>query len=159
MTRCYLGLGSNLSTPTRQLNQAVNALRKLPQTMITGQSRIYLSQPLGIRAQPTYCNMVIALQTKLPPFRLLYYCQAIEKQQQRIRKKHWGARTLDIDVLLYGNQSIHTHHLTIPHPHMLNRDFVLIPLVELEPELHLPNGQRVNEYLTTCKTHVIPIHG
>lgn len=131
MVDCYLGLGSNLRGPKRQLNQAIAALRALPRSTIKKKSSVYRSVPMGVRAQPNYCNQVIAIQTTLPAHALLHHCQAIEKKQQRIRKRHWGARTLDIDILLYGSQMIHTRDLTIPHPQMLKRDFVLIPLLEV----------------------------
>ena len=158
MTRCFLGLGSNLNMPKRQLKQAIQQLRNLPRTVIMGQSGIYLSKPLGVRAQPMYYNMVVAIQTSLPAKELLYLCQAIENKQHRIRKRHWGSRTLDIDLLLYGDKSIHSKNLTIPHPHMLMRDFVLIPLLEVNPIACLPDGQQINTHLTTCENHVIRIH-
>lgn len=153
MTQCYLGLGSNLQAPKRQLRQAIASLRKLPHSTITGQSSIYLSKPLGVRAQPSYYNMVVSIHTLLPPKRLLHHCQLIEKKQQRICKRHWGARTIDIDILLYGNKAINLNELTIPHPHMLTRDFVLIPLVEIAPFSRLPNGQLINTYLMSCKKY------
>lgn len=143
--------------PKRQLRQAISALRKLPRSTITAQSRVYLSRPLGVRAQPTYYNMVVAIQSSLPAKSLLRHCQSIENKQQRTRKVRWGARTLDIDLLLYGNKSINLHDLTIPHQYMLERDFVLIPLLEVAPLACLPNGKLVSSYLTSCKTHVIPI--
>jgi len=158
MTRCFLGLGSNLNMPRRQLKQAIEKLRKLPRTTITGQSGVYLSKPVGVRAQPMYYNMVIAIQTSLPAKKLLCLCQSIENKQHRIRKRHWGARTLDIDLLLYGNQSIHLKQLIIPHSHMLERDFVLIPLLEVEPMACLPDGAPIRAYLTACEQHVIRIH-
>lgn len=156
MTRCYLGLGSNLRVPKRQLRQAITALRKLPRSTITGQSSVYTSKPLGVRAQPTYCNMVIAIQTLLPAKQLLRHCQFIENKQQRTRKVRWGARTIDIDLLLFGERVIQTHDFTIPHKHMLTRDFVLIPLVEVSPSACLPDGQLISTYLPSCKKHVIP---
>ena len=131
MVDCYLGLGSNLRSPRRQLNQAIASLRTLPRSAITQQSRVVHSAPLGVRAQPAYCNQVIAIQSRLPAHALLRHCQAIEKKQHRVRKKRWGARTLDIDILLYGKHTINTHHLIVPHPEILNRDFVLIPLLEI----------------------------
>lgn len=158
MMRSYLGLGSNLRAPTRQLRQAIAMLRKLPKSNIVKLSSIYSSKPLGVRAQPAYRNMVVAINTSLSPRRLLGYCQAIEKKQQRIRKLHWGSRTIDIDILLYGNQIIDSHHLLIPHPHMLTRDFVLVPLLEISPLAQLPDGNMVNSYLKYCETHVIPMH-
>ena len=154
MTRCYLGLGSNLRTPKRQLKQAIESLRKLPRTNIIGLSSVYSSKPLGIRAQPPYCNKVIAIHTLLPARTLLHHCQSIERKHQRSRKRHWGARTLDIDILLYGDTIVHTHDLSIPHPHMLMRDFVLIPLLEISPNVRLPNGQLIRHHLTSCEKHV-----
>ena len=131
MVDCYLGLGSNLREPRRQLSRAFASLRTLPRSAILRQSRVYHSLPMGVRAQPNYYNQVIAIQTTLPAHALLRHCQAIEQKQHRIRKRRWGARTLDIDILLYGNQVIHTHDLIVPHPEMLKRDFVLIPLLEI----------------------------
>lgn len=154
MISCYLGLGSNLKSPKRQLKQAMAALRALPRTTLLQPSKIYASKPLGARAQPTYYNMVIAIQTSLPAKALLHHCQSIENKQHRIRKQHWGARTLDIDLLLYGNRKTHTPDLTIPHPHMLTRDFVLIPLLEINPSAHMPDAQLVSSYLTCCEKHV-----
>lgn len=158
MTLCYLGLGSNLAMPQRQLKRALSALRTLPYSTITAQSRVYISKPLGVRAQPSYYNMVVAIQTSLPAKSLLNYCQSIETRQKRLRKTHWGARTLDIDILLYGEKSIHVHDLKIPHPYMTERDFVLIPLLEIAPLACLPDGQPIRAYLPACKTHVIQIH-
>ena len=133
MTRCYLGLGSNLRSPKRQLHKALVALRSLPRSTIVKASHIYSTQPWGVRAQPTYSNMVIAIETRLPAQTLLNYCHRIEHKQQRIRKIRWGARTLDIDLLLYGDKKIHSQTLIIPHPLMFTRDFVLIPLLEIAP--------------------------
>ncbi len=155
MTHCYLGLGSNLRRPTRQLRKAIATLRTLPRSVITGRSSIYSSKPLGVRAQPGYCNMVIAIQTSLPAHRLLQHCQSVETGQQRIRKRRWGARTLDIDILLYGTKTIRSRKLTVPHPQMLNRDFVLIPLLEVSPSVRLPTGQLIQPWLENCKSHVI----
>lgn len=133
MVDCYLGLGSNLRGPRRQLNRAVASLRTLPRSTILKQSRVYFTTPVGVRAQPHYCNQVIVIQTTLPAHALLRRCQAIEQKQHRIRKRRWGARTLDIDILLYGQHVIQTHDLVVPHPEMLNRDFVLVPLLEIAP--------------------------
>jgi 2-amino-4-hydroxy-6-hydroxymethyldihydropteridine diphosphokinase len=131
MVMCYLGLGSNLNNPRRQLRRAIVQLRKLPRSTIQAISSFYLTAPLGVRAQPMYYNLVIAVQTTLEPHALLKQCQHIENLQQRVRKKRWGSRTLDIDILLYGEQKIHTNLLKIPHPEMLKRSFVLLPLREV----------------------------
>ena len=140
MTFCFLGLGSNLRSPARQLNQAIQTLRNLPRSVITAQSKVYFSQPLGVRSQPPYLNMVIALFTTLPPKRLLHYCQEIEHKHHRVRTRQWGARTLDIDLLLYGEQQIQHHGLSIPHPELLNRDFVWAPLIDIAPNAVMPGG-------------------
>ncbi|GGI75845.1 2-amino-4-hydroxy-6-hydroxymethyldihydropteridine diphosphokinase [Legionella impletisoli] len=131
MNTCFLALGSNLKHPERQLRQAVKALRGLPKTVVTQQSRLYVTEPLGSAFQPGYCNQVIKLFTNLPPLELLSYCQAIELKQKRVRKRRWGPRTLDIDILLYGDQTLNTANLTLPHPELYHRDFVLIPLLEI----------------------------
>ena len=99
--------------------------------MIVATSRIYSTKAWGMRGQPNYANMVIGIETKLPAQTVLTYCQRIEKKQQRVRKIHWGSRTLDIDLLLYGTQRINSPTLTVPHPRMLSRDFVMIPLSEI----------------------------
>lgn len=158
MTRCYIGLGSNLRQPERQLRQCIIKLRKLPRSVILSTSNIYRSQPCGIRAQPPYLNMVIALKTSLSPHELLRYCQLIENKHQRLRKIRWGARTLDIDLLLYGMQAIQSKNLTIPHPEMLKRDFVLVPLVEIAPEARIPSGELVESYVGHCETHLHHLH-
>lgn len=137
MITSYLALGSNLRSPERQLRQAVRRLKKLPKTSVMTLSDIHFSPAVGRRAQPPYCNSVIEIRTCLPPQTLLRHCLAIEKKQQRVRKVRWGARTLDIDILLYGQQTIHNHCLTIPHPRMHERDFVLNPLFSIAPKLHL----------------------
>ena len=154
MTCCYLGLGSNLRHPARQLRQAIVKLHKLPQSVILAISSIYCSQPCGIRAQPPYLNMVIMLNTSLSPHKLLRYCQLIETKHQRLRKTRWGARTLDIDLLLYGKQVIQSQELIIPHQEMLKRDFVIVPLVEIAPEARLPSGELIESYLRHCERHL-----
>jgi 2-amino-4-hydroxy-6-hydroxymethyldihydropteridine diphosphokinase len=144
---CYLGLGSNLASPRQQLYRAIQECRKIPSSSVTKISTIYLSKPLGIKAQPLYYNLVIELQTSLAPQQLLKACQKIETKHHRRRKQHWGSRTLDIDLLLFANLTMHTPQLTIPHPQMLQRDFVIIPLLEIAPNITMPNGQAVNEAL------------
>lgn len=146
MTKAYLGLGSNLRSPIRQLRQAIKLLQKLPRSRIKNQSSIYMSHPMGVHAQPIFFNMVISIDTQLTPLELLRHCQSIEHQQHRIRKKHWGPRTIDIDLLLYGNAKINSKFLTIPHQEILKRDFVIIPLLEISPEVRLPTGKPLSHY-------------
>lgn len=128
MITCYLSLGSNLRSPERQLRQAFQHLRAIPRTNLTKISPLYFNPAVGRRGQPSYCNCAIEITTTLSPLDLLGYCLSIEKKQHRTRKVRWGARTLDIDILLYGKRVIHHKHLTIPHPRMFEREFVLIPL-------------------------------
>ena len=137
MPHCYLGLGSNLDSPERQLRRAIAALGKLPYSHITQVASFYHSKAWGRKAQPDYCNTVLALKTRLSPEQLLYYCQKIESQQGRIRKVRWGARTLDIDILFYDSQKINSPTLQIPHPRLHERDFVLLPLREIAPNSNL----------------------
>lgn len=154
MKRCYLGLGSNLKNPVRQLHLGLRAIRKIPRTVIVRASARYCTAPLGGKAQPQYCNQVIAIQTKLPALTLLRHIQAIEVQQKRIRKKKWGSRTLDIDILLYGNDVIKHHQLQIPHAQIIHRDFVLLPLLELAPQQTLPDGRLLHQFLPSCPVHI-----
>lgn len=135
MIACYLALGSNLRTPHRQIQQAIKTLRGLPQSRWLKTSRIYFTAPYGVRFQPTYCNAVVLIETRLTPLQLLDACQSIEKKQQRVRKVRWGARTLDIDILLFGDRVINHPRLIIPHPDMANRPFVSEPLFEIAPHL------------------------
>ena len=154
MTLCFLGLGSNLGSPRRKLKLAINLLHTLPRSIIINQSSVYHSRPCGVRSQPLYCNMVIGINTSLSALHLLKYCQHIETKCHRIRKRRWGARTIDIDVLLYGEQVIDHHELKVPHPEMTHRDFVLVPLLEISPQACLPSGQPLVSYLSQCKPYL-----
>lgn len=156
--KCYLGLGSNLGTPQRQLRQALLSLASLPRSVIVAKSSIYTSKAYGLRAHPPYCNMVIEIFTSLSARDLLHYCQNIEKKHQRVRKKHWGSRTLDIDLLLYGECTIGQPDLKVPHPEMIKRDFVIVPLLEICPAAQLPNGNFLSSYLKYCETYLHPLH-
>jgi 2-amino-4-hydroxy-6-hydroxymethyldihydropteridine diphosphokinase len=143
MTLCYLALGSNLGTPARQLRCAIQKIRKLPGTHLLKIASFYTSTAWGKKIQPTFCNTVVAIQTNLPPKALLAHCLRIEKSQGRKRSVKWGARTLDIDILLYGQKEIHYPNLSIPHPRLLERDFVLIPLLEIAHKASMPDGRSI----------------
>lgn len=136
----FIGLGANLGDPRQQLIEAVQCLTGLPDTRITGVSRLYGSAPVGPQDQPDYLNAVARLETGLTPHRLLAELQAIENSAGRIRERHWGPRTLDLDLLLYARDEIRTANLTVPHPEMVNRAFVIVPLLDIDPEAVLPNG-------------------
>lgn len=156
MTICYLGLGSNLNWPKRQLNQALSALRSLPHSQISAVSKIYHSKPLGVKAQPNYCNMVVALKTSLHPIQILAFCKKIEQKQGRLRKIVWGSRTIDIDILLYGNQIIVSPRLVLPHPQILLRDFVYVPLLEISQDIRMPCGELLTKLINTSHGYLIP---
>jgi 2-amino-4-hydroxy-6-hydroxymethyldihydropteridine diphosphokinase len=152
MTHCYLGLGSNLNSPKRQLHLALNALKTLPKTYILKISPFYQTAPLGVVGQPMYCNAVVLLETCLTPEQILSYVQAIETHQKRVRKKRWGSRTLDIDVLLYGTHCSTIPSLIIPHPRLHERAFMLIPLLDIWPDATLPDGTSLKTCLQNLNT-------
>lgn len=140
MNLCYLGLGSNQKFPERQLRQAISSIKNIPSTFLIKVSSLYWTSAWGVRAQQDFCNAIVEITTLLPPLLLLTYCKKIENKQGRIRKKRWGPRTLDIDIILYGNRNINSKKLTIPHPFMHSRDFVLRPLLEINPMIKDING-------------------
>ncbi|MDR3502535.1 MAG: 2-amino-4-hydroxy-6-hydroxymethyldihydropteridine diphosphokinase [Legionella sp.] len=131
MNICYLGLGSNQKSPERQLRRAVRAISALRSTSLTKVSRFHWTKAWGLQGQQDFCNAVVEIRTTLAPVQLLRACQHIEKQQGRVRKKRWGPRVIDIDILTYGNKTIQINNLTIPHPYIASRDFVLQPLYEI----------------------------
>lgn len=141
MERVYIGLGSNLDEPQEQLRSAIDALRELPDTSLAATSAFYSSESLS-PGQPRYTNAVAALDTALAPLDLLDSLQAIEAAQGRERKERWGPRTLDLDILLYGDHLIDIPRLKVPHYHMQARPFVLYPLAELVPADFLLADQR-----------------
>ncbi|MGH2419327.1 2-amino-4-hydroxy-6-hydroxymethyldihydropteridine diphosphokinase [Pseudomonas canadensis] len=150
MERIYIGMGSNLAAPDQQLRSAIEALAQLPGTTVAGVSAFYQSDSL-LPGQPRYTNAVAALDSRLAPLALLDALQAIENDQGRERLERWGPRTLDLDILLFGDQLIDEPRLKVPHYQMHLRAFVLYPLAELAPaSLQLPNGQTLNDLLTAC---------
>ncbi|QLC73752.1 2-amino-4-hydroxy-6-hydroxymethyldihydropteridine diphosphokinase [Pseudomonas sp. LPB0260] len=151
MERVYIGLGSNLAEPLQQLHGALAALAELPQSQLSATSSFYASDPLGPADQPRYVNAVAALDTALAPLALLDALQAIELNQGRTRKaERWGPRTLDLDILLFGQRRLDEPRLTVPHYHMHARPFVLYPLAELAPDLVLPDGRALQQLLDAC---------
>jgi 2-amino-4-hydroxy-6-hydroxymethyldihydropteridine diphosphokinase len=162
LTDAFIGLGSNLAEPSVQLAQAVIRLAALPDTELVAQSPFYRSRPVGPQDQPDFVNGAIWLRTTLPPLALLDHLQAIEQAHGRERLQHWGPRTLDLDLLIYGNETISEIRLTVPHPELPNRDFVLQPLLDLDPALVLPDGARVADLRSRCpdnqlrKLHPVP---
>lgn len=151
MERVYIGLGSNLAEPLQQLRAALDAIAHLPQSCLQAQSSFYISDPLGPADQPRYVNAVAALDTELEPWQLLDALQRIEHEQGRVRKaERWGPRTLDLDILLFGERVLDDERLTVPHYHMHARPFVLYPLAELVTELQLPDGRSLSALLDAC---------
>lgn len=145
----YIGLGSNLQDPIAQIKQALNNLTKIPNTDLIKVSSLYSSKSL-LPDQPNYVNAIACLHTSLSAESLLNHLQHIENTQGRQRVQHWGARTLDLDIILYGNEQIDTPSLTVPHSQMALRSFVLVPLIEINPELILPSGQPIQTLLKNC---------
>ena len=139
MTESYIGLGSNLDNPARQLRRALTALKDAPEISLARCSSFYRSKPMGPQDQPDFINAVAALKSSLSAQALLARLQAIEDQQGRIRGgQRWGPRTLDLDLLLHGDEVIAEADLTVPHPGLAHRLFVLLPLLELAPEIEIP---------------------
>ncbi|PNK61027.1 2-amino-4-hydroxy-6-hydroxymethyldihydropteridine diphosphokinase [Psychrobacter sp. FDAARGOS_221] len=137
--RCYLGLGSNLTTelgtPSEHIQRAIAVLADHPSISHVKASSLYESKPMGPQDQPDFINAVVEVDTRLSPHDLLSLCQHLEQQAQRVRLRRWGERSLDVDVLLYADQSVNTPTLTVPHPGVTERNFVLIPLAELNSDL------------------------
>jgi len=156
----YIGLGSNLADPESQVQSALAELQNLPQSRCLAHSSLYRSAPMvsaGDSAddQPDYINAVAALETVLEPAVLLAELQHLEALHQRIREQRWGPRTLDLDLLLYGDSSINTVELTVPHPGLSERNFVLYPLAEVvgeakTGELKIPGQGTLADLLGAC---------
>lgn len=148
----YIGLGSNLNDPKQQIKSAVIALNKSNNIKVTGLSSLYQSKPMDGSQQPDYINAVCRVETHLTALELLYVCQDIELQQHRVREKKWGARTIDLDIIIYGAQVIASKKLIVPHPGIIDRAFVLIPLHEIEPDLKVPVLGSLNELIDKIDT-------
>ncbi|HTP98888.1 MAG TPA: 2-amino-4-hydroxy-6-hydroxymethyldihydropteridine diphosphokinase [Casimicrobiaceae bacterium] len=139
MALAYVGLGSNLAHPRRQIARAARALARLPRTHLLALSPNYVTAPVGVPdAQPDYVNAVAALSTSLAPRALLARLNVVERRQRRRRGVRNAPRTLDLDLLLYGHRRIDVPHLTVPHPRMHERAFVLAPLRDVAPAVTIP---------------------
>lgn len=149
MAHCFIGLGSNMQQPRLQLQSAKNAMASLPQSAIKACSSIYQSKALTLDDEPQddYLNAVIELTTQLEPEELLNALLEIELKQGRTREKRWGARTLDLDILLYDDEIIETDRLTIPHCELTQRNFVLVPLHEIAPNIDIPGKESLNVHM------------
>ncbi|HDL5698405.1 TPA: 2-amino-4-hydroxy-6-hydroxymethyldihydropteridine diphosphokinase [Mannheimia haemolytica] len=155
MQTVYIALGSNLDNPLEQLKQAVEKLKKFANEFEI--SPFYGSKPVGPQDQPDYVNAVAKFSTDLSPTALLDKLQSIENEQGRVRVRRWGERTLDLDIILYGNQQIQTERLTVPHIEMKNREFVIVPMFDLSPDLVLPAGEKLADIYQQFKDHQMVI--
>jgi 2-amino-4-hydroxy-6-hydroxymethyldihydropteridine diphosphokinase len=142
VTVAYLGLGANLGDRLANLQRAVDLL-DTEGIRVAASSRVWETDPVGGPDQPEYLNAVVRVRTELEPMELLAACQRVERELGRVREVRWGPRTIDLDVLLVGDLTMESPALTLPHPRMLERAFVLLPLLELDPDPVLPDGRRV----------------
>lgn len=147
----YIGLGANLDDPIACVRSARQTLDRHPEIRMLASSRMYRSLPLGPAGQPDYINAVMAVETELAPLPLLHLLQSIERQHGRVRSgERWGPRTLDLDLLLYGEQRIDTEELRVPHPGIAEREFVLVPLAEIAPDLDIPGLGPIAGLIASC---------
>lgn len=150
----YIGIGSNLANPVAQVQEAIAELEVIPDSILIARSSLYSSKPMGPSAQPDYVNAVVALDTVLSPQALLQILQTIERRQGRERTaEKWGPRTIDLDLLLYGGKVIKTGGLTVPHPGLHERDFVLVPLEEIAGDINIPGRGTLKAFLLRCENH------
>ena len=148
MTIVYIGLGSNMGNPKQHINSALKSLGDIQSTRIMQTSSLYKSKPVGPQDQADYINAVVQIDTELSPLELLDELQTIENQHGRVRKERWGPRTLDLDILMFGNEVINHERLIIPHPEISKRCFVLVPLAELAPDCVIPDKGKVKDLIS-----------
>ncbi len=159
MSLAYIGLGSNLSDPQAQIIAALAKLKQLANCSVTAISSLYFSRPMGPQDQPDYMNAVVAIETQLSPIQLLDQLQNIENTAGRIRKDNrWGARILDLDILLFEDLIINTQRLIVPHYGLKLREFVLLPLAEIAADLILPDGSKVSQLANQIEKNGLKIH-
>ena len=144
----YIGLGSNLSDPAAQVRQALAGLAALPRTLCIAVSRLYGSRPMGPVKQPDFVNAVAGVLTQLSPVELLRELRGQEAGAGRpARHEHWGPRIIDLDVLVFGREQSKSPELVLPHPGVVERNFVLYPLADIAPDLDVPGSGPVRELL------------
>jgi len=152
--RVYVGLGSNLEDPVAQVLEAVEELEMIPDSILASRSSLYRGKPMGVADQPDYVNAVVAMDTLLSAENFLQELTRIEDLQGRVRDgDKWGPRIIDLDLLMYGKQKINTPDLTVPHPGMHERDFVIIPLSELAGDVNIPGQGRLTALINKCENH------
>lgn len=145
MTRSYIGLGANQGEPVENLKAALQLINNHPGITVINVSSVYLTEPVGYEDQPWFHNCAAELETGLQPYELLAVLQGIENELGRVRTIRWGPRTVDLDILLYDELEMDEEKLSIPHPRMTERAFVMVPLAEIAPEAMFPDGQIVRE--------------
>ncbi|MUV38049.1 2-amino-4-hydroxy-6-hydroxymethyldihydropteridine diphosphokinase [Lentibacillus sp. JNUCC-1] len=151
MTGIYIALGTNIEPRETYLKEALQLLQHHSAITVAEQSSIYETAPVGYTDQAYFLNMAVKIETSLEPVQLLEACQAIENELGRKRTIRFGPRTIDVDIILYHDLTVHTDRLTIPHPRMHERAFVLVPLTELSPDIYVPGfEQRVSGLLGKC---------
>jgi 2-amino-4-hydroxy-6-hydroxymethyldihydropteridine diphosphokinase len=154
--RAYIGIGSNLDDPVAQVQTALAALARLPDSRLAASSGLYASTPMGLPDQPDYINAVAALDTGLSATVLLTGLLRIEAEQGRERSgERWGPRTLDLDLLLYGDEMIDRPGLQVPHPGLHQRDFVIIPLAEIAGNLNVPGKGMLSTLTRHVENHAL----
>jgi len=151
---CLIALGSNLENPAQQVESAVAAIGQHPDCEITARASLYRSAPVGFTAQPDFINSVIEVRTQLAPHALLALLMEIEQRFGRTRRFANAPRTLDLDILLYNQEQIHTNDLILPHPRMHQRAFVLRPLLEIRPDTHIPGLGAAQNWLNHTREQV-----
>jgi 2-amino-4-hydroxy-6-hydroxymethyldihydropteridine diphosphokinase len=155
-----VGLGSNLGDRLVNLRLAAGRLDRAPGVRVTQRSRIYESEPVGVLDQPAFLNAVVAIATTLEPAELLVELKRIEAELGRRPNRRWGERLIDLDLLLYGGRAVESETLSVPHPRMWERLFVLLPLGELAPNLRAPDGRTIQEVSAELgglqRAHVMP---
>ena len=151
MIQITIGLGSNIDNPGHQLQQGLRALGGLPQSHLLGVSKVYKSAPIGPQDQPYFLNAVAIMNTALDPLGVLDQLQAIETQMGRVKTRHWGERCIDLDLLLYAQKQVKLPRLTLPHPGIAERSFVLHPMMDvLGADFEMPDGQVLGRLATDC---------
>lgn len=151
MAIVYLSLGSNLGDREANIRNALNSLAQYPNIHLEKVSSFYETAPVGNIDQPDFINAVARIETDVSPMEIFYTCMEIECEMGRVRNLKWETRVIDIDILLYDNVTVHTSELTVPHPRMMERAFVMAPLAEIAPDIKLPGGKTPGEILIILK--------
>lgn len=154
MPKAYLGLGGNIGNPKKNIQEALKLLEGFNALKVTKLSSYYETAPVGYEKQPWFVNVVAEIDTILKPYELLTLCNTVEYELKRVRLIRWGPRTIDIDILLYEGYESKDSMLTVPHPRMCERAFVIVPLMEIAPDLHI-NGQDIKDIANSIQNQEI----